>query len=728
MTAITPEHGLRARLRRLAGRTAVLAIALGGCALAAPSTAVAADQAASDDDQRVALHVSAGLRGVVAPGSSTTAILTVENDTESELSGGQVQVEISRTPLTDDAAVSDWLDDGEAPGDFDTIGVDETQAVDAGASDTTTIYVPETTLGALTPGVYPLRAELTGATTGNPSDDRVAAVATTATSVLVVADSQTTQIGVLVPLTATPAGGGLLTADELSALTAPEGALTAQLDGVAGTTAVLAIDPAIPAAIRVLGSAAPQSAREWLTRLDDLPNARFALQFGDADAAAQAQAGLPELLQPTTLAPFLDPANFPQAPATVSPSDGADATPSPTPGPTGSPALPSDEELSAVEGAIPRILWPDDGLTQDDLAAFAGYLGEGTTTILSSSTVGGLSAAHATAGGQDLLVTDAAASESLSDAAAEPDEVARQRLLAESVALLQLAQGRAPGAPLLIGLDRDEDRTSDALRDAISAADSIGFEFAALRATPPVTASVTSEADAARAAAVANLLADETSLTAFSSVLADPQVLLSPERIRILRTLSVGTSATTFTEKVAAHQAQTTATLGAVSIPPSSTIQLLTANADLPIAVRNDLPWPVTVQLFASPSDPRLEVKPMIETVVQANSTTRVKVPVSARVGSGEVDLRLSLYSPTGVQIQAEQSVRVAVRAEWETIGLIIFGGLTVVLIALGVIRTVRRKRREGAEEAAVVAQIESLEEDAVGARPDAATTEEPHE
>ncbi|MCB8045338.1 hypothetical protein JM654_17840 [Microbacterium oxydans] len=34
-------------------------------------------------------------------------------------------------------------------------------------------------------------------------------------------------------------------------------------------------------------------------------------------------------------------------------------------------------------------------------------------------------------------------------------------------------------------------------------------------------------------------------------------------------------------------------------------------------------------------------------------------------------------------------------------------------------IRTVRRKRREAAEEAAVEAEIESLEEDAVNARPD---------
>ena len=124
----------------------------------------------------------------------------------------------------------------------------------------------------------------------------------------------------------------------------------------------------------------------------------------------------------------------------------------------------------------------------------------------------------------------------------------------------------------------------------------------------------------------------------------------------------------------------------------------------------------------------------MTETVVEANSTKRVKVPVSARVGSGEVDLRLSLYSPTGVQIQDQQKIRVAVRAEWETIGLIVFGGLAAVLIALGVIRTVRRKRREAAAEAAVEAEIETVEEDAVKTRPDAtrndraSSTEDPNE
>ncbi|MCB8045339.1 hypothetical protein JM654_17845 [Microbacterium oxydans] len=473
---------------------------------------------------------------------------------------------------------------------------------------------------------------------------------------------QTAQVGVMVPLTATPDNGVLLSAEELSTLTGPEGALTAQLDGVAGTTAVLAIDPAILAAIRALGSAAPETARDWLDRLEALPNTRFALQFGDADATAQAQAGLPALLQPTTLATFLNPADFPQTPATSSPTADSTATPGPTPSPTGTPQLPDDAELTAIDGALPQILWPDDELREEDLDTFASYLGGGTSTIVSSAALDGQSAAHATVGGHDLLVTDSGLSQTLSQVAAEADSVDRQRLLAEAAALLTLAESRVAGAPLLIGLDRDENRNADALRDAISTADSIGFELSALRATPPASAALTSEADPARAAAVTTLLTDEGTLTAFSSILADPQVLLSPERIRILRTLSVGSSAKAFAKKVEEHQKRTSETLAAVSIPPSSTIQLLTANADLPIAVRNDLPWPVTVQLFVSPTDPRLEVKPVTETVVEANSTKRVKVPVSARVGSGEVDLRLSLYSPTGVQIQDQQKIRVAVR------------------------------------------------------------------
>jgi hypothetical protein len=147
--------------------------------------------------------------------------------------------------------------------------------------------------------------------------------------------------------------------------------------------------------------------------------------------------------------------------------------------------------------------------------------------------------------------------------------------------------------------------------------------------------------------------------------------------------------------------------------------------------VRNDLPWPVTVRLTVIPTDLRLDVEPVTIAQVPANSSTRVKVPVSARVGSGELTLRLSLSTPTGVPIGGTESVRVAVRAEWETIGLAVFGGLIVVLIGLGVWRTVRRRRNEANEEAAdadATADPDAVEEDAVNTAPDAASAEKPNE
>ncbi|GAT74748.1 pyruvate/2-oxoglutarate dehydrogenase complex, dihydrolipoamide acyltransferase (E2) component [Microbacterium sp. HM58-2] len=688
MTVTTPESGFRARVQRLTRGTVVFAIALSAWSTGiGASGAMAAEGDA--EDGAVELLVSAGASGTVAPGSSTTAAVTVRNDTTTNLSDGRVLVEIGHSPLSDETALAAWLDDGEATGDFDALGSETTEPIDAGGSGSTSIPVPQEALTALQPGVYPLRATLSD-TTGGDADER-ASRDITATSVLVVSPASTTPVAVIVPITATPAdGAALLGAEELAALTAADGALTAQLDGIAGTSAVIAIDPSIPAAIRVLGSAAPASAVEWLSRFDALPNERFALQFGDADAATQAQAGLPELLQPTTLANFLDPARFAAAPeGTPEPSS------TPSPAPTAGPQLPDDAELRTVDGETTGILWPRGDVSAENLTTFAGYLGGEATTILPSTSVSGSRGGHATIGGHDVLIAHAAASAALSDAAGTVSAAGRQQALAEAVAHLYLSEQAAPAVPLLVALDRDDSRTEEALRDAIEAADSPGFGLSALRAAPATEAAVTSEPDTTRAAVLQSLLADETTLVSFSSILTDPQVLLSPERIELLRTIGVGPSDAEFDALVAADEAEAREILDAVAIPPSSTIQLLTANADLPFQVRNDLPWPVTVLLHVSPSDPRLDVQRVTEAVIPGNTNTRVKVPVSARVGSGEVDLRLSLTSSTGVPIGPNDVVRVAVRAEWETIGLVVFGSLIVILLGLGVYRTVRRKRQE---------------------------------
>ena len=132
-------------------------------------------------------------------------------------------------------------------------------------------------------------------------------------------------IGVVVPITATPIETGLLTAAELTELTGTGGSLRAQLDAVDGTSAILAVDPAIAAAINVLGTSAPPEATEWLERLEALTNPRFALQFGDADVSAQLASGLSRPMAPLTLQSLLNPAFF------VPPAPTSAPTPTPTP-------------------------------------------------------------------------------------------------------------------------------------------------------------------------------------------------------------------------------------------------------------------------------------------------------------------------------------------------------------------------------------------------------------
>ena len=716
MTATIFENGLRTRLHRLARGSVISAIVLGLAGTGVGSAFAATD--AESESTPVELVLSAGVRGTVAPGTATTASITVQNDSRSELSSGRVTVEINRTPLADETAVTNWLDDADTAGGFEQLGSDTTSPVDAEASATTSLFLPPEVLGDLAPGVYPLRATLSGAQTDGQDDAR----SVTSTSVLVVTAAASPPVAVMVPITATPDDGAILTADELTALTAPDGALTAVVEGVRGTSAILAIDPAIPAAIRVLGSSAPQSVREWLRLLETLPNERFALQFGDADATTQAQAGLVGLLQPTTLAPFLDPGSFTEpaeetptptataapTPASV-PTDGTSPTPAPTqepmpseeptPQPSDDPVLPDDAELTAIEGATPGILWPRSDVTAADLDVFSTYVGDGAVTVLSSSSVGAAVGAHAGVDGRSVLVTADAASDALSQAAGEDDTAARQQALAEASAHLSLAGQASPTTPLLIGLDRDETRTAEALREAVASVDSLGFGLSEVLAVPAAPATLSTDPDQTRATALQRMLDSEVVLGQFSSILDDAQVLLSPKRIQIMRATAVGLSDKGFDEAVSDVNVATTETLNAVDIPPASTIQLLSANADLPFSVRNDLPWPVNIQLSVKPSDPRLDVQSVTPWTIQPGTTTRVKVPVSARVGSGEVTLTLSLSSPTGVPISQPESVRVSVRAEWEAIGLGVLGALIVVLLGLGIIRTIRRRRREALAE-----------------------------
>ncbi|WP_447587329.1 DUF6049 family protein [Microbacterium lacticum] len=714
---------VRHRLRRLAAAPAMLAalltLALAGPAAAAPSASSPATTttapAATGDASTVTFAVAPSADGVVTAGQPLAVSVSARNATGSTVPASSVHLTTSTQALATRADVKAWLAAPAADAARTELAVadGEVPSIVPLGVGSATLSLDATALAALAPGVYPLRADYgSGAST------------TTAVSVFVVpGDAGTGALGLVAPLTAPAQSTGLLTSTELAELTAPDGELRAQLDAVSGTAAILAVDPAIVAAIRVLGTSAPASATRWLADLLQLPNSRFALQFGDADLAAQVAAGQSTPLTVSTLAPYLTESDFTGITPTPAPSGSADPTADPTPGPTGAPAptptptgntgtgptLPTLAQLTDIGAGTGSVFWPASGTATADVVAALGALTVddiASITLVDSETVTGsetqaAAGARGTANGAQVLVYDADASRALATAAATDMPLTRAEALAEASAYAALAVAADPSAPLLVALDRPSEVTGAGARAAVVAgthlAGRAATDLATLTAAPAATLSIAGgEVPTDRAAVLTALLAGEDELTDFATILADPALITARERASILQLLGNGWRAQPAQAAAAleAHRTQTQETLEAVAVVPPSDITLAATSAPLTFSVRNDLPWPVSLRLIATPNDPRLVVQNTTEVEAGPEQNTRVQVPVEARVGSGESTLSLQLRSPAMVAIGDTVPVHVTVRAEWESVGLIVMATLVGAMIVIGIVRTVRKMRR----------------------------------
>lgn len=693
MTVTIPSAGTPAS-RRVAARavvTVLLAVVLllvHGVPAHADATPSPTPTALSGD---AALTLAPIGNGILTAGTPLSAWVTLQNGTERAYPATTATLSLGPAPLADRTAVAQWLTGDSAARDLDEVATTSIPSADSGENSSSVAQAPQDTpaLQNRAPGVYPLLARVAGSGS-----------VLTARSVVIVPGAATpAPVGIVVPITAGPISAGLLTSDELAELTAADGALTAVLDAVAGTSAILAIDPALAAAIRVLGSSAPEPAILWLDRLLRLPNERFALQFGDADIAAQLQSDAGALLQPTTLAPYMVAADFAESTATATP------TPTATESPQG-PVYPDLVTLLDIGETRSGMYWPITGTANADVVAALGAAtvdGQVSVTLLGSDATaqgaaGGAVSASALAGDAAVLVYDSAASTALRDAAVAPDAATRGAPLAAATAYLSLATAQTQ--PLLVVVDRASDYTRIGLRAAITAVGQTPFASPAslteLVAAPAGAITVSDAAtDVDRAATASALSADEDALRSFSSVLDDPAVLLGPNRAAMLQLLGAGwmPQPELWILAMTSHRSATAATLDAVGILPPSTTNLLTSGAGLGFWVRNDLPWPVNVALTAAPDDLRLEVEPTTQVRADAASNKRIEVPVQARVGNGEVTIALQLRSPSGVPIGDAQRADVNVRAEWEGVGIVILSVLVGALLALGLVRTMLHRQ-----------------------------------
>ena len=185
-------------------------------------------------------------------------------------------------------------------------------------------------------------------------------------------------------------------------------------------------------------------------------------------------------------------------------------------------------------------------------------------------------------------------------------------------------------------------------------------------------------------------------LKSIGSVLADPQALLGPATDVVATSLSTlwRTDPRGRTAHIAQARAAGDVVVQSLTAAPSSTINVISATADLPLRIVSGLDQAATVRVHLAPSSKRLQIDHDVTVTVPAQGQATVLVPIKA-VGSGDVDLSIELLAADGTVVGTPMTMRTRVRASWETVGTRVAAGLLVALLAGGITRTVRRGRRQ---------------------------------
>lgn len=722
MSSADARPRVRPAVAVLARASAVLVLALGvgvsGVPAHAAAHATAPDAASAASTVRpastidttaeqgeVSLTLSPADRGLVGLDQELVLQLELTNATDTEVPASSVAVFVDRRLIADSGALDTWTSGEGTPLGVEIGSVDVPAVLPAASvvaevrvSAETLAFTDQTSFGAR-------RIWATASTTdGDLATDR--------STITVTANAAPAAVSVtsVVPIVAPRREQGLIPADELEELTDGAGSpLSSLLASVTGRAVAVAVDPAIVASIRVLGDAAPDSAVAWLNRLEALPNETFPLAYGDADLAAMSQ-GLGELVRPESFGFALDDtATAPSATSTPDPSS------TPTPDATGAPstAEPTTEQVLAMSWTRMDVAWPLPGTaTTDDLARFAdaGL----TSTLLAGDDVepertATTQNAVTALGDRTAIVADDALSAAYTAAATATTDAAWAAAVADLTAVLATVVEEDPDAArsLLLTLDRPLPGTATRLAATADAVGSLDFVTAGslegVIGAPAASGTLTTTGlDAERLDAVRALGDAWRAERAFATIAENPVAVTAPRTDRLLGLLSAewATAPQLAADERAQFLEESQTLRASVQVLDQSQLNLYAESGEMPVNVRNDLDSPVTVFVTIRTSTSSLAVvgPRRIEVDLAADSVTRVQVPVRA-VANGSLAITATLTSASGAPIGTPVVSRANVNAEWETYGTIILSVAMVLLLAVGVVRTVLRRRARRAVE-----------------------------
>jgi hypothetical protein len=508
--------------------------------------------------------------------------------------------------------------------------------------------------------------------------------------------SPTTSVTIIVPITVPTPEAGILDATTLETYTAPGGMLQRELEQVINRPVTLAIDPMIIASIRLLGSAAPDSALRWLRLLEGANNETFALQWADADVTAAIHAGSSRTIAPTGLDFAIDPSRFSDVLAEPTSTPDPEATANTEPA-AGEPPLPSTASLLAFPYSLTGIVWPVNGsVASDDIAVLqsSGF----DTILLSSSNVSVRSdGVVARLGSSKGIVIDEAAS-------AKFGEVVTSNRGSEAIADELSRHG---ATHTVIALDRSvswtESNLGRVINETFTESSLVPLGIGELSRSSAHSASLiepTPNADRLRSTKA--LLGLERLDAKFATIAARPELITQKRTVELLSALSSRWAASEELQSTAAASfTKASMTLrSSVKIVKSSSIFLLADRTTVPVVVGNELDQDVTVYITVRPSTPLLSVdESRVKLEIAPDSQRKALIPVKS-ISNGVVDLRIDLTRPDSATIGNSTHVRITVQAGWETPVTFVIAGIVLAVFILGFYRTLAKRRRERAANA----------------------------
>lgn len=695
----TADHGA-AGVRRCGGRLprrrllrAVVArlgaLVLGVPLLAAPLLGAPAASAAPGD---VGVDVVAIGPDVLAPGATLSVTVAVRNEGAEPLVAPLVRLKLAPRLLGSRTAVAGWATaDDDAFSGSQVAEVKLPATIGPGAEVNVPLTVPADDLGLPgAPSAWGPRGIAVAVL-----DAGFAQVALTRTYVVWFPGrsfSSPIRTSVLVPLTggAPDVATGLVPGDRLEDLTADGARLASVLAAASVPGVTWALDPALLASAAATAPAPGPGSTGWLDRLRSAAadHEVVALPYADPDVAALAHAGVGEL---HTLAEEQGRDTVQQLLGVPARTDVAWPASGSIDGQTlgvlahdGRSAVVISQGAQPLTEALPYTPTGRSSLTAGDTAV-AGLL---VDTPLSTTLAG----VGRTAAGPP-------STESVAD-----DLLAVQRLLAETAAITM--ERPSVDRQVLVTAPRDWNPGPETGARALRALTAVPW----VEATPLGTLVGTPAPDVERAPlpdaepdAVGELPA--AGLRAAGQALATvrqmapaltrpEEVLAASERSAVAATSGAWRGdLNRWAEQVAALTASSSALAQGVSVVPGSAINVLSAQADLPLTVSNGLDQDVRVEVRLRPSSGRLVVEQDVPVTIASGGSERVLVPVRA-IASGDTEVEVQLRTPAGQVIGEPVVLRVRVRADWEnrgTLGLALAAGLVLVV---GLVRTIRRGRR----------------------------------